>query len=407
MNIYQAKEQIKHSVLSYLTKDKNGNYIIPIERQRPIFLMGPPGIGKTDIVMQVADEMDIAFVTYSMTHHTRQSALGLPFISTKEYGGLEYRVTEYTMSEIIASIYDAMEETGKSQGILFLDEINCISETLMPSMLQFLQFKRFGRHRVPAGWVVITAGNPAEYNDSAKKFDVATVDRLKAIVIEPDYSIWKIYAENNSVHPAVLGYLRIKPADFYSIKKEVDGKSFVTARAWVDLSEMIFLYEQNELPINSYLISQYIHDTRIAGDFSAYYELFYRFKKEYRIDEILAGSYEISAVNSAKEGSADERITLIRLLNDVLNEDFRGGDPEVADKHLTNAFSFLEEAFGNSNEMNIFVTTLTEGKDSAAFIFEKGCDKYFEHCENLFLDDKESALLDRIKELEAVNGPDN
>ena len=62
-----------------------------------------------------------------MTHHTRQSALGLPFISTKNYGGVEYSVSEYTMSEIIASVYDMMEETGKKEGILFLDEINCVS----------------------------------------------------------------------------------------------------------------------------------------------------------------------------------------------------------------------------------------------------------------------------------------
>ena len=85
---------------------------------------------------QIAQEMGIALVSYSMTHHTRQSALGLPFITKKTYGGKEYSVSEYTMSEIIASIYDTMEESGIKEGILFLDEINCVSETLAPSMLQ-------------------------------------------------------------------------------------------------------------------------------------------------------------------------------------------------------------------------------------------------------------------------------
>ena len=79
-----------------------------------------------------------------MTHHTRQSAIGLPFISEHQYGDETYRTTEYTMSEIIASVYDKMKETGKHEGILFLDEINCVSETLAPSMLQFLQIKTFG-----------------------------------------------------------------------------------------------------------------------------------------------------------------------------------------------------------------------------------------------------------------------
>ena len=61
--------------------------------------------------------------------------MGLPFIEKKVYSGKEYSVTEYTMSEIIASIYDKMEETGLKEGILFIDEINCVSETLAPTML--------------------------------------------------------------------------------------------------------------------------------------------------------------------------------------------------------------------------------------------------------------------------------
>ena len=86
--------------------------------------MGPPGVGKTAIMEQVASELGIGLVTYSMTHHTRQSALGLPFIVQKTYGGKEYSVSEYTMSEIIASVYDRIENDGVKEGLLFLDEIN-------------------------------------------------------------------------------------------------------------------------------------------------------------------------------------------------------------------------------------------------------------------------------------------
>lgn len=162
MNIKQAKKNVKNAMTAYLTKDEFGNYAIPMERQRPVFLVGPPGIGKTAIMEQVAVELDVGLVSYSMTHHTRQSALGLPFIVRKTYDGREYDVSEYTMSEIIASIYDMMEEGGVDEGILFLDEVNCVSETLAPAMLQFLQYKVFGRHRVPDGWIVVAAGNPPE-----------------------------------------------------------------------------------------------------------------------------------------------------------------------------------------------------------------------------------------------------
>ena len=104
MNIKDAKNYIKDSVRIYLKKDEEGEYRIPVVRQRPIFLLGAPGIGKTAIMEQIAQELGIALVSYSMTHHTRQSALGLPFITHKNYKGVEFDISEYTMSEIIASI---------------------------------------------------------------------------------------------------------------------------------------------------------------------------------------------------------------------------------------------------------------------------------------------------------------
>ena len=96
---------------------------------------------------QVAAECRVGLVAYTITHHTRQSAVGLPKIVTRNYGGTEIDITEYTMSEIIASVYEYMEQTGKKEGILFIDEINCVSETLAPAMLQFLQNKTFGTIR--------------------------------------------------------------------------------------------------------------------------------------------------------------------------------------------------------------------------------------------------------------------
>ena len=88
MNIKEAKEQIQYAIQMYFTKNEFGKYKIPIERQRPIFLMGAPGIGKTAIMEQIASELGVGLVSYSMTHHTRQSALGLPFIEKKIYGGI-------------------------------------------------------------------------------------------------------------------------------------------------------------------------------------------------------------------------------------------------------------------------------------------------------------------------------
>ena len=323
MNIAEAKQQIRDAMTAYFTRDEFGNFRIPAESQRPVFLMGPPGIGKTAVMKQVADELGVGLVSYSMTHHTRQSALGLPLIVKKTYGGREYEVSEYTMSEIIASVYDMMEESGVKEGILFLDEINCVSETLMPAMLQFLQFKTFGRHKVPDGWLVVTAGNPPEYNRSAREFDIVTWDRLKRIDIEPDYTAWKEYALKKGVHASVLTYLDARKENFYHVETTVDGRRFVTARGWDDLSDMIKLYELHGMTVDERLIGQYLQDREIAEDFAIYYDLFNKYKADYRVEAILAGDAPEEIRLRAENAPFDERLSLIGLLLDSVSGEVR------------------------------------------------------------------------------------
>lgn len=352
MNIKEAKEQIKNAMRAYFTQDEYGRFLIPIEKQRPIILMGPPGIGKTAIMEQIAQELGVGLVSYSMTHHTRQSALGLPFIVKKNYGGTEYSVSEYTMSEIIASVYDMIESTGLKRGILFLDEINCVSETLAPSMLQFLQYKIFGRHRVPDGWIVVTAGNPPEYNNSVRDFDIVTWDRLKRIDVEPNYDVWKEYAYTKSVHPAITTFLDIKKSSFYRVESVIGGKLFVTARGWVDLSDMIRLYEMHGMKVSEDLISQYLQFPEIAKEFAVYYDLFNKYKSDYQVDRILAGKTPQDIIERAKAANFDERLSLLGLLLDGVNDSVH--DLNIDEKVFESFFDFLKQkksAFSASNEI--------------------------------------------------------
>lgn len=324
MNIQQAKDYVKQTVSLYLTKGEFGEYVIPVVRQRPVFLLGAPGVGKTAVMEQIAQELGIALVSYSMTHHTRQSAIGLPFIKHEEYEGLEYDVTEYTMSEIIATIYETMRETGIKEGILFLDEINCVSETLAPSMLQFLQYKVFGRHQVPEGWVIVTAGNPPEFNKAVREFDVAVMDRLKIMNVEADYKVWKEYALENSVHPSIISFLDLKREYFYLIENTVNGRSYVTARGWEDLSEILKLYEGASLQVDDTLIDQYIRNETVVREFAAYYELYNKYKRDYHVEEILFGSVSDEVYDRAANAGFDERLSLLSMLMDRVIADVRG-----------------------------------------------------------------------------------
>ena len=498
MNIAEAKQQVKDTIEAYLAVDDQGRPLLDTARQRPVFLVGAPGIGKTAIMAQIAQELGIGLVSYSMTHHTRQSALGLPFIARKTYGGVEYEVSEYTMSEIIASVYAYMKKSGVRRGILFLDEINCVSETLYPSMLQFLQFKTFGRHAVPEGWIIACAGNPPEYNKSVHEFDVVTLDRVKKISVEPDFGAWKAYAVSKGTHPAILTFLEIKKNRFYSIEASLDGKSFVTARGWDDLSAMMKLYEERGIPVDELLIGQYVQNAEIAKRFSVYYDLFTKYRADYQIDRILAGEAEPGVLDRAREAAFDERVSLMGLITDALGSRLRdavleeravefmhgrlaalraalegddanalpllreeaaslqarltterkagllsdekyvayqralalidralrcdaagGGVPfsqvktlfgEMVDaldariaavsSALDNAFRFVEDAFGNGQEMLLLVTDLSVNRYGMAFINDHGCERYFAHNEDLLFYERGADLADRINRLD-------
>ena len=342
MNIKDAKNEIIHTLAAYLKKDGNGVYTYPLVRQRPILLIGPPGIGKTAVMEQVAAECKVGLVAYTITHHTRQSAVGLPKIVTRNYGGTEIDITEYTMSEIIASVYEYMEQTGKKEGILFIDEINCVSETLAPAMLQFLQNKTFGTHKVPQGWIIVAAGNPPAYNKSVREFDVVTMDRVKKIQVEPDFDAWREYAYAKGVHPAVISYLNTRPANFYKMESTVDGKNFATPRGWEDLSRLIQVYEKLEKTVDKDVVVQYIQHPQIARDFASYLELFYKYRTDYQIDEVLSGHIDDILVKKAAHASFDEKLSVTGLLLSRLNKVF--GNVQEEEEKLASIFDVLKEA---------------------------------------------------------------
>ena len=497
MNIKQAKQEIANTLKAYLAKDPLGNYLIPPVRQRPVLLMGPPGVGKTQIMEQVAAETGVGLVAYTITHHTRQSAVGLPFIEKRTYGGQTYSITEYTMSEILASVYDLMEKTGLKEGILFLDEINCVSETLAPMMLQFLQCKTFGNQRLPEGWLIAAAGNPPEYNRSVRDFDVVTLDRVKRVDVREDFAVWKEYARQKGLHGAVVSYLDIKKENFYRVETTAEGIQFATARGWEDLSELLTVYETLGLKADREVVGQYIQLPRIARDFANYLELYHKYRNIYHVDEILKGAWRPVTVRELRAAPFDEKLSVMGLLLSRLSEAARearrqdalcenlhaaltefkealaaGEEPQgvlealalrrrealkrardagqleksrhtlaqleinaledyrrrlaadgpavsetameavrgwfgqeveqraslarAAKEELDHAFAFLEETFGQGQELVLFVTELTAGPDTSWFIETFGCDAYFRHNRELLFDDTRRRIREDI-----------
>jgi hypothetical protein len=442
-------------------------------------------------------------VAYTITHHTRQSAIGLPFILEKEFNGKKYSVTEYTMSEIIGSVHEQMEKTGCREGILFIDEINCVSETLAPTMLQFLQCKTFGNQQVPEGWIIVAAGNPPEYNKSVREFDVVTLDRVKKIDVEPEFSVWKEFAYTAGVHGAIISYLELKKENFYQMETRVDGKRFATARGWQDLSELLTVYEKLGMEVDQEVIFQYIQHEKIAKDFANYLELYYKYQTDYQIQGILEGNVRESVYEKLKFAPFDERLSVIGLLLAALSEKFETayeidvyvttlfdtlksyrrmlGEGHVpaelldsmsrdiifkaeADRengridrkaehlqkelgktldnyakvvksegildaneafdrvraefvketakreetiaavseNLECAFDFMERAFGESQEMVVFITELTVNFYGAKFLSENECGRFYKYNKGLLANERRASILGGIEEVEML-----
>ena len=135
----------------------------------------------------------------------------------------------------------------------------------------------------------MAAGNPPEYNKSVRDFDIVTLDRVRRMDIEPDLPVWKDYARAAHIHSAILSYLELHPQNFYQINADVDGTQFVTARGWEDLSNLLNTYESLGLQADEELIRQYIQHQKIAEDFAAYLDLYYKYRDDYGVEDILAG----------------------------------------------------------------------------------------------------------------------
>lgn len=174
--------------------------------------------------------------------------------------------------------------------------------------------------------MIVAAGNPPEYNRSVREFDMVTLDRVRKMEIEADYTVWREYARENHVHPAILTYLSIHPEYFYSSRLDGAQHSFVTARGWEDLSYLLRSYEDLGEPVCTALIGQYLQHEDISHDFALYYSLFRKYNDGYDIPKLL-NSAQSSQIRQKYHdrilaASTDESMAVAALMYEYLCTSF-------------------------------------------------------------------------------------
>ena len=402
MNIKRAKQEIKNALRAYLAKDEFGAWRIPPIRQRPVLLIGPPGIGKTQIMQQIAEETGVGLVSYTLTHHTRQSALGLPFIEKVRLGGEERTVTSYTMSEIIASVYREIERTGVSEGIL-----------------SYLEIRRDNFYRVEAtadGLQFVTARGWEDLSELMQTYET--------LGLPVDRQVVEQYLQLPQIASDFANYLQL-----YEKYRQVYRVDEIVSGTWekVRASELRDAPFDEKLGVLGLLLSRLADTARAAyrqdaltdalhGDLLCVREgektlgtlldekreeLMRRRSGSTDRDALFVAAREAELLDTWQQTLALEKTPRGQAF-DRLKALF-GGEVEAraqaadrADEGLTNAFAFLDAAIPDSQELVLFATELTANWFTSWFIQNFGCDAYFAHNKKLLFDDTRAQLLQDI-----------
>lgn len=274
LTVQQAKYELKKEIQSYLLKDADKKYIMQEGNKLPFYLVGTPGIGKTQIVKQVAEELEIGLVSVSAAHYIRNTVHGLP-VMDESYNqeGIYIPYTKDMMLEILADVQEKYEG-GEKEGILLLDEFASMAESLVAPMLAFLETKNIGDYTLPEGWTIVlcVSVNSPVYKRTDIGLDASIIDRVRVLNVEFHADEFILYGIKKNFHSSILNYLKMHKNHTYIC--EAEKRVLVTARDWEILSHCIEIYEQMEQEVTKDLIMKCMKSAEVAHSFYSYFIAF-------------------------------------------------------------------------------------------------------------------------------------
>ena len=193
-----------------------------IQTRWPVFLWGPPGVGKSSIVRSIAKQKKLELLDVRASLLDPTDLRGIP---TVEKGKAKWCPPSFLPSD------------PKSKGLLFFDELNAAPPLVQASLYQLTLDRCVGEYRLPDGWSILAAGNRAEDRSVTFRMPAALINRFVHLDYEVDFEDWRDWAVVNKMHPLVVGFLSTRRELLFNMDKP--DKPFPTPRSWEMVSDIL------------------------------------------------------------------------------------------------------------------------------------------------------------------------
>ncbi len=197
-----------------------------IKIKQPVFLWGAPGIGKSQIVAQIAKEKNCKLIDIRAVLLDPVDIRGLPKISPDGQ-------TSWCPPSFLP------KENSTDQGIVFLDELNAAPPLVQAACYQLVLDRRVGEYILPDGWTIIAAGNGERDRSVTHRMPTALANRMVHINMQTSVEDWLIWAEKTNIRPEVIAFLRFRPKLIHDFDPQHSDKAFASPRSWEFLSRIL------------------------------------------------------------------------------------------------------------------------------------------------------------------------
>ena len=202
-----------------------------MKANRPSFLWGPPGVGKSELVQQIAEDMgNCLVIDLRMAQMEPTDIRGIPFFN-KELGVMDWAPPIELPSEELAAQYDKI--------ILFLDEMNSAPPAVQAAGYQLVLNGRVGKYVLPKNVHIVAAGNRDSDKGVTYRMPMPLANRFIHLEMRPDFASWQNWAITNQVHEDVVGYLSFAKQDLYDFDAKSSSRAFATPRTWTFVSQLL------------------------------------------------------------------------------------------------------------------------------------------------------------------------